>query len=104
MSALLSRQLSPLLSWDIGANYQHSNYAAGTLDSVNAITSVRWRVGPRLGLRFIYARATTSPHGYGENQVGVIASYALLPTAAARAEAGETGLAPIDPMSSRQPR
>jgi len=104
VSALLSRQLSPLLSWDIGANYQHSNYAAGTLDSVNAITSVRWRVGPRLGLRFIYARATTSPHGYGENQVGVIASYALLPTAAARAEAGETGLAPIDPMSSRQPR
>jgi hypothetical protein len=104
VSAQFGRQLSPVLNWDVGANYEHNSNASGKLDSVNAITSLRWQVGLRLGLRFIYAHSTTSPHGYGENQVGIMASYALLPAAAAGPQAGETRLHPIDPMSSQQPR
>ena len=104
VSALFGRQLSPVLNWDVGANYEHNSNVSGKLDSLNAITRLRWQVGPRVGLRFIYAHSTTSPHGYGENQVGIMASYALLPVAAAGPQAGEVRLHPIDPMSSQQPR
>ena len=104
-SALFTRQLSPVMNWDIGANYEHISAASGNPDSVNAITSLRWQVDPRLGVRFIYAHSAFSPHGYAENQFGVTASYGFEFAGAAGSQAGEnTGLRPVDPMSSQQPR
>ena len=103
VSALLARQLSPVLNWDIGAAYEHSAYAiGGSQDTVNALTSLRWRIGERVGLRFIYAHSTLTPHGGADNQVGVTASYALT-------AAGQTGsqapaapaLQPTSPMSAQ---
>lgn len=78
-SALFARQLSPVLNWDIGAEYQRQEFAiAGSSNTVNAITSLRWQVGRQLGLRFLYAHSALTPHGYAENQLGVTASYALI--------------------------
>jgi hypothetical protein len=103
VSALLARQLSPVLNWDIGAAYDHSDYAVGgSLDTVNAITSLRWRLGERVGLRFIYAHTTLSPHGYSDNQVGVTASYALTAAGQAGSQApAAPALQPTSPMSAQ---
>jgi hypothetical protein len=103
-SVLVARQLSPVLNWDIGVAYEHDAYGFGKADTINAITSLRWRVGPRVNLRFVYAHLTVSPHGSSENQVGVIASYALTrpPISGPQGEQAP-GLQPIDPMSSQQP-
>ncbi len=78
-SAFLGRQLSPVLNWDIGAEYERQNFAiGGSSNTVNAITSLRWQIGRQLGLRFLYAHSALTPHGYAENQVGVTASYAFI--------------------------
>ena len=78
-SALLGRQLSPVLNWEIGAEYERQNFAfGGSSNTVNAITSLRWQIGRQLGLRFLYAHSALTPHGYTENQVGVTASYAFI--------------------------
>jgi hypothetical protein len=105
VSVLFGRQLSPVLNWDIGATYVHADYAvAGAQDTVNAISSVRWRIGRRFGLRFIYAHSTQSPHGYTQNQVGISASYALIPEREAGWQSGEAPvLQPNAPMSSQRP-
>jgi hypothetical protein len=105
VSALLARQLSPVLNWDIGAAYEHSAYAiGGSQDTVNALTSLRWRIGERVGLRFIYAHSTLTPHGYAENQLGVTASYALTAAGQAGWQAPAVpALQPTSPMSA-QPR
>src|SRR5262249_14705645 len=79
-SALLGRQLSPVLNWDIGADFERQTFAVGDTSTnvINAITSLHWRLGQRFGLRFIYAHSTQSNGGYHENQIGVTASYAIL--------------------------
>ena len=78
-SALLGRRLSPVLNWDIGAEYERQEFAfGGSSNTVNAITSLRWQIGRQLGLRFLYAHSALTPHGYTENQVGVTASYAFI--------------------------
>jgi hypothetical protein len=78
-TALLGRQLSPVLNWDIGAEFERQEFAiGGSSDTVNAITSLRWQIARQLGLRFLYAHSALTPHGYAENQVGVTASYAFI--------------------------
>jgi hypothetical protein len=78
-SALLGRQLSPVLNWDIGAVFWRQEFAiGGSSNTVNAITSLRWQIARQLDLRFLYAHSALTPHGYTENQVGVIASYAFI--------------------------
>ena len=100
VSALLSRQLSPVLTGDLGASYQHQDYYAGSYsqNTVNAIVSVRWQLGQRFGLRFIYAHTTVSPNGYDNNQIGVVASYSVIP----RGSQLEP-LQPAAPYSTQQP-
>ncbi len=98
-SALFARQLSPVLNWDIGAEYQRQEFAiAGSSNTVNAITSLRWQVGRQLGLRFLYAHSALTPHGYAENQLGVTASYALIEGTPGNATSGAgMGAAPAQP-------
>jgi hypothetical protein len=80
--ALFARQLSPVLNWDIGASYSHIDYAQAsttgqtTVNWTNALTDLRWRVSPRVALRFLYAYS--SQNGLHTNQLGIIASYSLL--------------------------
>ena len=100
VSGLFARRLSPVLSWDIGASYWHDAFETSTLKTFNFLTSLRWQVGQRVSARFFYAHTTTSPNGYKENQIGIIAGYALqhVPTT------GEAyGLRPVAPASSLQP-
>jgi hypothetical protein len=79
VTALLGRQLSPVLNWDIGAEFERQDFAFGARsNTVNAITSLRWQIARQLGLRFQYAHSALTPHGYAENQVGVTASYAFI--------------------------
>ncbi len=81
---MISRQLNVSFNWELGVLYEHDNYITYTQHTWNAITSLRWQVGPKIGLRFFYTHSDVgSPGGYSDNQVGVIASYAL--SAAAKA-------------------
>jgi hypothetical protein len=78
-TAFLGRQLSPVLNWDIGAEFERQDFAfGGRSNTVNAITSLRWQIARQVGLRFLYAHSALTPHGYAENQVGVTASYAFI--------------------------
>ena len=86
VNALVARQLNLSLNWEIGVLYEHDNFVTNTQHTWNGITSLRWRVGPKIGLRFFYAYASLAPNGYTNNQIGVIASYALT-TAAKTADA-----------------
>jgi len=95
VNALFARQLNPSINWDLGVLYQHDEYAFGSQHTWNGVTNLRWRVGPRIGLRFFYAHSQVSPNGYTNNQVGVIASYAL--TAGAKAQ--DNAMHPIAPAS-----
>ena len=82
INALVARQITPVLNWEIGVNYERQGYSSttGTLTQIGAITSLRWQIGRRLGLRFIYAHASLNPHRYDENQIGITVSYALVGT------------------------
>jgi hypothetical protein len=77
VNTLFGRQLNPSFNWDLGLLYQHDEYTQGSQHTWNGITSLRWRVGPKIGLRFFYAHVQVAPNGYTNNQVGVVASYAL---------------------------
>jgi hypothetical protein len=95
-TALLGRQLSPVLSWDIGAEWEHQSFALnGSSNTLNAITDVRWQISRQVGLRFLYGHSALSPHGYTENQVGVIASYAFVPGGQEASQQGEQPAAPL---------
>ncbi len=97
-NALLSRQLNISWSWELAGSFEHDSYSAGsTLRTLNLLTSLRWRLGPRLGLRFILARTSYSPNGFADNQIGVIASYAVT-TAAMTPDALLTP-SPLQPTS-----
>ena len=96
LNALISRQLNVSFNWELGLLYQHDNYIAYTQHTWNAITSLRWQVGPKIGLRFFYTHSDVgSPNGYSDNQVGVIASYAL----SAAAKATDAIMQPTAPTS-----
>lgn len=81
VNVLLARQLSPVLNWDIGASYSHNDFAQASTNGQTstkwktALTDLRWRVGERVSMRFLYA--FSSQNGVHDNQVGVVASYAL---------------------------
>jgi hypothetical protein len=108
----LSRLLSPVLSWDVGANYGR-NEQVGTptanggqpiltgqsANTWGVLTDLRWQVGERLALRFIYAHSEQQGV-YADNEVGVIASWAFLGAAPATQPAP---LSPISPASTQAP-
>jgi hypothetical protein len=101
-SAFVVRQLSPVLHWDIGIAYEHQEFStSSTKDEVNVITTLRWQLGERFALRFIYAHASLNPHGYQENQAGITVSYALVGTP--QAVTSPAMLLPTSPMSSQYP-
>jgi hypothetical protein len=108
-SAFLGRQLSPVLNWDIGAEFVRQEFAiGGSSNTVNAITSLRWQIARQLGLRFLYAHSALTPHGYSENQVGVTASYAFIEGAPGSTQpavqpATLSSLAPGGPRSAALP-
>ena len=84
LNGLLARQLNSALNGELAVLYEHDYYTTYTQHTWNAITSLRWQVGPKIGLRFFYTHSSvSSPGGYTDNQIGVIASYAL--SAAAKA-------------------
>jgi len=94
-SAFLGRQLSPVLNWDIGAEYERQNFAIGSSsNTVNAVTSLRWQIARQVDLRFLYAHSALTPHGYAENQVGVTASYAFIGGLQGSAQPGAQPAAP----------
>jgi hypothetical protein len=106
-NALLERQLSPVLRWEIGVGYQRgeqvsapsSGVAAQSSNLVGGLTALSWQVGERLGLRFIYAHSHQSGT-YSDNQIGVIASWALVGGQEAMTP---SVLSPISPVSTRAP-
>jgi hypothetical protein len=100
--AIASRELSQAFSADLGLSYDHADYYnAGTVTkNLNVLARVAWQVGPRVSLRFIYAYGRFTPNGYTENQIGVIASYAL--TRGAQAIDEQLKLEPTAP--TYQPR
>lgn len=78
-SVLFARKLSPVLNWDIGGTYQHSSYQlAAPQDTVYEITNLRWNAGRQLEIRLMAAHSTLTPRGYSDNQIMIMASYALL--------------------------
>jgi hypothetical protein len=103
--ALLTRKLSPVLNWDIGVTYGENEYGLSTNHLVSALTNLRWQVGQRLALHFVYAYNNQSnPGGYSNNLAGIIASYALTPVVAgtSQTQPGEPSfLSPIAPGSTQ---
>lgn len=94
-TALIGRQLNPELSADVGAEYLHQALAmVGASNTINVVTNVRWKLSSHIGLRFLYAHSALTPHGYTENQVGVLASFAVVPSAQASAEPSAEGVPP----------
>ena len=113
-NATLSRLLSPVLTWDIGVSFERNEQAGtppanGTQPVVTgqsakifgAQTDLRWQVGERLALRFIYAYSTQSG-AYSDNQIGVTASWALLGAQASPAQTFPK-LSPTSPASTMSP-
>jgi hypothetical protein len=100
---LLTRKLSPVLKWELGATYGHNDYAGSTNHAVNVLTSLRWQVGRRFSLRFVYARSTqSSPGSYTADQVGIVAGYALTAPGTGTPPPEEpTFLQPVAPGSSQ---
>jgi hypothetical protein len=110
----LSRLLSPVLTWDVGLGFNR-NEQVGTpttnggqpavtgqsSKAIGAQTDLRWQVGQRLALRFIYAYSRQNG-AYSENQIGVMASWALLGAPAQGPQAAPV-LAPVAPASTRGP-
>ncbi|HSZ89756.1 MAG TPA: hypothetical protein VK822_10340 [Acetobacteraceae bacterium] len=102
-SALLARQLMPKLNWDIGAYFLHQDtFDAPAFSTTSEITNLRWQVGERLGLRFVYAHSSLS-RGYTDNQFGVIVSYTLLGAGRGGQQGAAPGLSPLSPFSTQSP-
>lgn len=111
-SASLTRLLGPVLSWDVAASYGETEQVGtptangeATLTGQSAktwgvLTDLRWQVGPRLALRFIYAHSEQQGV-YADNQVGVTASWALVGAAAPTGQLAP--LSPFSPASTQAP-
>jgi hypothetical protein len=109
-NAFLERKLSPVLNWDIGVQFEHQDLAgARSTNGTTEMTDLRWRIGGRVALRFLYSHTTF--FGVSDNQVGVLVSYVLIGAGggATPAEPNPTlapspyGLQPIAPMSTLSP-
>jgi hypothetical protein len=108
----LTRLLSPVLLWDLGASISR-NEQIGTAppDAIEPTptgqssklyglsTGLRWQVGQHLTMRFIYVHSRQNGV-FSENQVGVIASWALLGANASIMQSAG-GLAPVATSSTR---
>jgi hypothetical protein len=113
VSALVARQMSPALNWDLGIRYGRENFVGSFSQNTSSeITNLRWQVGGLLSLRFFFAHTSVgNPDGYSVNQVGVIASYALIEggqhgavnAAEPDATAPNPALLPTSPMSMQPP-
>ncbi len=66
----------------------------GASKTIKVVTNVGWKLSSHIGLRFLYAHSALTPHGYTENQVGVLASFAVVPSAQAGAEPSAEGVPP----------
>jgi hypothetical protein len=108
-NVFLRRQLSPVLNWGIGVGYQRDEQIgasspgipAQSSDVYGALTDLNWQVGERLALRFLYGH-TRQSGSYTDNQIGVIASWALI-GAQGGTMPGPPVLAPTSPVSTRAP-
>jgi hypothetical protein len=104
----LTRLLSPVLTWDISASFQYieqvgapSAVTGQSSRAYGALTDLRWQVGERLALRFIYSH-TEQSNAYADNQIGVTAEWALLGAHASNMQP-PPALSPISPASTRYP-
>jgi hypothetical protein len=103
----VTRQLNPYFKLDVGISYEFDDYSTGgTLKQLNLLTSLRWRLGERLGLRFIYAHTAISPNAINANQIGVTVAYTLLGSSPGSSAGTDQGVAPgLHPTTpARQPR
>lgn len=94
VNGFVARQLSESFNWELGASFEHDDYFALTQHTWTAVTSLRWHVGPRISVRFLYAHSTLSGF-YSNNQIGITASYALT----AGAKTPDTLLQPTSAVS-----
>jgi hypothetical protein len=102
LAAVYTRKLNALFSWDVSASYEDDDYTTGgTVKTIDFMTTLRWRLGERLALRFLLARSELSPNGVAANEIGVTATYALT-TAALTQDPARTQLRPVSPAF--QPR
>jgi hypothetical protein len=76
LNAFATRKLNESLLLETGASFEHDNYSALSQNTWTVLASLRWHVGPRVSVRFIYAHSTLT-NSYSENQVGITAAYAL---------------------------
>jgi hypothetical protein len=103
ITALAARQLSPVLTWDIGVRFEHQDYAAGGpgINTTSELTNLRWQVGQKVELRFLYAHTNQTPNpAYVDNQVGVIVSYAVVGTREPLGATLSPALTPFSPLST----
>ena len=111
---LLARQLSPALSGEVGVSYQRQQQvgaapSTGSTQTVadqsakifSAVANVRWQVGERLALHFLYAYSRQN-NVYSDNQIGVTASWALIGAQAGLGRAFPA-LTPLSPASTQSP-
>jgi hypothetical protein len=90
------------MTWNVSASYEDDDYATGgTVKTIDVLTSLRWRLGDRVAVRFLYARSELGPHGVAANEIGVTATYALTRAALAQDPALQQ-LRPFSP--AMQPR
>jgi hypothetical protein len=112
--AWLTRLLSSVLTWDIGMSfYRYENTGAPSANGgspaltgqsskvYTVLTDLRWQVGERLALRFIYTHNGQSG-AYTANQIGVTAEWAFVGAQASIMQP-PPALSPISPASTRYP-
>jgi hypothetical protein len=101
INALYSRKLNSVMTWNIGGSYEDDDYTTGgTVHTIDFLTSLRWVLGDRIAVRFLYARSELGPHGVAANEFGVTATYALTRAALAQDPARE--LRPTSPAMQPQ--
>jgi len=106
----IARQLGPVLNWDLGVHYERQDLTGErAVNATSEITSLHWRIGARVALRFIFSHSTF--YGISDNQVGVIGSYMLLGGGAAapshtpgfQPALSPYGVQPVSPLSTLPP-
>jgi hypothetical protein len=76
-SAVVARRLSSMLTWDLGVHFEHQDLADGPSSNYTTeLTNLRWRIGRRTTLRFLFAH--TQYLGIRDDQIGVTVSYAVV--------------------------
>lgn len=97
---MLVRRLNPALSWDIGVHFSHQSVTgpgSGSSNWTTALTSLRWQVGRRVMLRFLYGHSQFL--GVRDDQVGVLVSYDLLGGGQPGGIGLGQGLPPLTPIA-----